>query len=163
MPDLLSSLPGGIPGLFRNRSPVLIDFWRADSHDIDAEVEYDPEIDGRPEDYQCKGTIFDVEGETLHVAWLGSGSKEGGTDEIHYDWMVLDLTDPTGRVHAAWWCAAHVGLQRWQFWETGHPKIIDTWSAAEDDILVLAQRGMDMTPEQIDILARLVLRLAGRA
>lgn len=60
----------------------------------------------------------------------------------------LDLTDPTGRIHAAWWIRAAI---RWP--ETDQ----------DEELLTCAEKGADMTPEQIDTLARLVLRLAGRA
>lgn len=65
----------------------------------------------------------------------------------------LDFSDPTGRVHAAWWIRskstegsaiwASIGREDWHLTD-------------------LAERNAPMTPEQIDTLARLVLRLAGR-
>ena len=65
--------------------------------------------------------------------------------------LLLDLTDPTGRAHAAWWVGARIDLTVWPI-EPG----------SEDEARMLAQGGEDLTPTQIDTLARLVLRLAGR-
>jgi len=67
--------------------------------------------------------------------------------------LALDLNDPTGtgRAHAAWWCD-----ERWASGASRQDAIVD-------DVLVHARHGTDMTPEQVDTLARLVLRLAGRA
>ena len=65
--------------------------------------------------------------------------------------VALDLTDPTGRWQAAWWATHRPGQSGY----TG-------WSAAEWRARDCAIWGLDMSPEQIDTLARLVLRLAGR-
>lgn len=147
MAELLSSLPGDIPGLLRRGSPVLIDFWRSEGHDDFP----DEDSDERPEDYLCRGNVYEVEGDALFVAWSQSEAHEGGFDEIHRGWMALDLTDPTGRAHAAWWCDDR--------WAAG----ASTEDARMDDVLVHARHGADMTPTQIYLLARLVLRLAGRS
>ena len=69
-----------------------------------------------------------------HVQWFGYTLRS---------WSV-DLTDRTSRVHAAWWAFSV------------EPAI----SGPETDLLYKAEAGLDMTPEQIDTLARLVLRLA---
>ena len=65
--------------------------------------------------------------------------------------VALDLTDKYGRVDAAWWAYA-TRKQR--------PHL--TMSYGEDAICMTALLGDELTPEQIDTLARLVLRLAGR-
>ena len=66
--------------------------------------------------------------------------------------IALDLTDPTGRAHAAWWAM-------WESGNQGGP----VWSADEQQAFSRAIHDDAMTPTQIDTLARLVLRLAGRA
>lgn len=70
---------------------------------------------------------------------------EGGTVTVGY--VVLDLTDATGRWHAAMWATAH---------SNGRLTSDDMW------VIQLARQTSNMTPEQIDMLARLVLRLAER-
>jgi hypothetical protein len=64
--------------------------------------------------------------------------------------VALDLTDKTGRAHLAWWLVRE-GL------------VARSTSSDEDIAWVLAERGADMTPTQIDTLARLGLRLANRS
>jgi len=70
------------------------------------------------------------------------------------DWalrdLVLDLSDATGRAHLAWWLVRE-GL------------VVRSTRSDEDIAWVLAERGADMTPQQIDTLARLGLRLANRS
>lgn len=65
--------------------------------------------------------------------------------------VALDLTDPTGRVHAAWWASAQDQIHLSQ------QERVDLL-----DLVGFCRRGDPMTPTQIDTLARLVLRLAGR-
>ena len=67
------------------------------------------------------------------------------------DVVEADLTSKTGRVHAAWWC-------------NNRRTLVVSWPppTETDGVLLTALVGGDMTPEQIDTLARLVLRLAGR-
>ena len=66
--------------------------------------------------------------------------------------LALDLTDPTGRAHAARWVYHHPAVQGY----TGLTR-------EESAVMETALHFDPMTPTQIDILARLVLRLAGRA
>ena len=65
--------------------------------------------------------------------------------------LALDLTDPTGRAHAARWAYHHPAVQGY----TGltHDEHMAMETALHFD---------PMTPTQIDTLARLALRLAGR-
>jgi len=132
MSMLLTTLPGDIPGLLRRGSPVL---WR---------------------DEQTPWT----------VTWIGPWPDSDTTDDgaialiapaaepvigmavNAYADLVLDLSDPTGRAHAAAWAWKHPNMPANRFWD-GHA-------------VHIAQMFADMTPEQIDTLARLVLRLAGR-
>lgn len=67
--------------------------------------------------------------------------------------LLLDLTDPTGRAHAAWWLMPRI--------LTAPDLSADEWHEARQ-LCTRATDGRDMTPTQIDTLARLVLRLAGR-
>jgi hypothetical protein len=64
----------------------------------------------------------------------------------------LDLTDATGRAHAAWWI------------KDRQPILID-WPppSAADEACIRAITCADMTPAQIDTLTRLILRLTGRS
>jgi len=62
--------------------------------------------------------------------------------------VALRLNDRTGRAHAAWWAA---NTATWK----------DT-SMEEDAILDDAAWGEPMTPEQIEQLRALVMRLAGK-
>lgn len=65
------------------------------------------------------------------------------------DDLALDLTHKHGRADAAWWC-------RW--------KLATEPFTAEDLALIGdAEQGVVMSAAQIDALARLVLRLAGRS
>ena len=124
MSALLSTLPGGIPGLLRSGSLLRHNGRRAVAVQV-------------------------IEGFVL-VAHHATGADEeieieGGT--VPWDLVALDLTDPTGRAHAAWWCDGRFD----------GPPGNDVWMA-----LSLACAGIELTPEQIDAFARLVLRLAGR-
>ena len=130
MSALLNTLPGDIPGLLRDGAILRHNGRRAVAVQV-------------------------TDGFVL-VAQHASGADEeieveGGT--VPWDLIALDLTDPTGRAHAAWWL-----MDRWR----SGPRL-----PVEDRGLVLeacrfAEQGADMTSEQIDTFARLVLRLAGR-
>lgn len=74
-------------------------------------------------------------------------ATKGALDDDVLGAVALDLTDPTGRAHAAWWA-----LDR-----DGFGIGLDHGDLIED-----ATQGADMIPEEIDALAHLVLRLAGR-
>ncbi len=145
MSALLTTLPGDIPGLLLRGSPVVIDFWRAHCHNLEATG--DPDLDGRPEDFRCSGCITSVDDGVFFAAWLSSEGEDGGADDIHQDWMTLDLTDRTGRAHAAWWVRERFNPSR---------------SIQEQDVLCLAETGLDLNAFQIATLRSLVLRLAGR-
>ena len=89
-----------------------------------------------------------IEGFVL-VAHHASGTDEeteveGGT--VPWDLVALDLAALTSRFHAGCWANARR----------------DQISFIEQYLVDAARHGADMTPEQIDTLARLVLRLAGR-
>lgn len=131
---LLNTLPGDIPGLLRKWSPVLVTI-DSDQPSVRGVV-IDPTIEPDEPDLRC-------------LVW----NERNGRDNKAAMFVALDLTDATGRAHAAWWL-----MDRWR----AGPRL-----PVEDRGLVLeacrfAEQGADMTSEQIDTLARLVLRLAGR-
>lgn len=74
-----------------------------------------------------------------------------GTKDVES--VALDLTDKYGRVDAAWFIR-NLAERDGEVWLT---LTIADWS-----LIGVAEAGRNMTPEQIDTLARLVLRLAGR-
>ena len=86
-----------------------------------------------------------VVGEAKAFQWKEDNGPWQPSDVWH-----LDLTDPTGRAHAAWCCGSAV---------LGGFRISDDESTQLDR----ARYGEDMTPAEIDTLARLILRLAGRS
>lgn len=81
-------------------------------------------------------------------------NKDGDYPGLDLSEMSSDLTDPTARVHAAWWVRA-VSTESSAVWR----------SISGDDwyLVALAEQNAPMSAEQIDTLARLVLRLAGRS
>lgn len=123
-PKPLTTLPGDIPGLLRRGSPVL---------SFGAE----------------RATIHAIEGERYWCALTYSDPSISVPITVfrYPPDLALDLTDPTGRAHAAWWAR-----DRYEQRPPDH----------EWDLLNFARYGGDMTPKQIDLLAHLVLRLAGR-
>lgn len=127
MSELLTSIPGDIPGLLRRGSPVRV-------QTISMVVSALP-VDG------IGGWLAD---DGFRCSWPISVP------------VLLDLTDATGRAHAAWWAEASA---------MGHGSSLvrELDYQAHMEVVRLAERGLPMTPTQIDTLARLVLRLAGRS
>lgn len=123
MDELKNTLPGDIPELLRRGSPVL-----------------------RLPGDQPEWTVTDGVN-ALGLVWLGRPGTFRATSEAHVCKLALDLTDATGRWHAALWATAH---------SNGRLTSDDLW------VIQLARQTSNMTPEQIDELARLVLRLAER-
>lgn len=125
MSALLTTLPGDIPGLLRRGSPFTCD-------------------------------RLSERGEVREVLPTGAAivADRGRIAVYMLPDLALDLTDITGRWHAALW--ARVA-----------DRLTAPFSRSERDALYLlidfAVEGKGMAPEQIDTLARLVLRLAGRA
>lgn len=131
---LLTSLPGDIPGLLQRGSAV---FWR------DEATPWNVLYIWRVCDDDPLG------GENVLIAPCSTpamGLEDSGAA------CVLDLTDPTGRSHAARWAYHHPRTQ-------GYTGLTHDEHAAMETALHYDP----MTPEQIDTLARLVRRLAGRA
>ena len=121
MSALLTSLPARHPGLVQRCTPVEL--------------------------FGFKGIALgpvDDEGKLVVV-------YAGREDEVDARDVVVDLTDPTGRAHAARWAYHHPAVQGY----TGltHDEHMAMETALHFD---------PMTPTQIDTLARLALRLAGR-
>ena len=122
--SLLSSLPGDIPGLLRRCSPLV--------------------FVGLPDlgiERGTRGVLDAISGDGKRLC------VDAFPDLVGLHEVVLDLTDPTGRAHAAAWVLSQRAT---------------TSSIDEAEALRLALVWSDMTPAQIDTLARLVLRLAGR-
>ena len=138
MSALLTTLPGDIPGLLLKHSPVLM----ADVREADAEADAEPLSGGVHAcgDGYATAVFEDDEGDPVFAEFPSCG---GGLADL-----LLDLTDPTGRAHAAWWC-------RWRL--ATEPFTADDLALTED-----AEQGAVMSAAQIDTLVRLVLRLAGR-
>lgn len=84
-------------------------------------------------------------------------ATKGGLNHDALGAVELDLDDPTGRAHAAWWAeekAPGVSILT--------PPGDGFMSPREARICHRAVYSVPMTPIQIDHLARLVLRLSGR-
>lgn len=113
------TLPGSIPGLLRPRSPIL---YRG-----------------------MTGSISAIAAERVTFA-LDDSVGVPLTRDVED--LSLDLSDPTGRAHAAWWVLRHA------------PSGVLPDSEC---LLIAARAGDDMTPTQIETLRALVLRLAGVA
>lgn len=119
------TLPGDIEGLLRRGSPVII-------HTPKGPVKA---IMVRPCDHAEDG---------WEAVWEIGGLEDFGLRDMH-----LDLSDPTGRAHAAWWADAR--------------DVGEFTSKSERFALLDAQNGSDMGELHIAALRTLVLRLAGRA
>ena len=124
MNALLTTLPGDIPRLLRRGSPLL-----------DC---------GHP--CLCREVFHNRDGSVSSIRHDRAYHADGRVDSF-----ALDLTDPTGRVHAAAWAYHHPAIHGF----TG-------LSRDERAVMETALHFDPMTPEQIDLLARLVVRLAGR-
>lgn len=119
------TLPGDLPGLLRRGSPVVA-------------------LDG------VTGVVLGIgaNGE-VSVGWLDDWSMERGPlDKLG---LRLDLTDPTGCVHAAWWAVQALIRE--------HDGVI---GYDDDDAVKRALHGVPMTDADIATLRDLCLRLAGR-
>lgn len=137
MSALLTTLPGDIPGLIRRGSPVLYTEALIPGVALALIAEELGEFSDPPILSVALFGQHVIEDRCVDIVWR---------DRHH---LHLDLTDATGRVHAAWFCGSAV---------LGGFRISDDESTQLDR----ARYGEDMTPEEIDTLARLVLRLAGR-
>lgn len=99
---------------------------------------------------------------TLHCQdqygrWILAAGTDGdsGSARVEAPLLVLDLADATGRWHALLWLDNQpISLLR---------TAADVGPVMLGEVMDAARRGVPMTPERIDILARLCLRLAGRS
>lgn len=129
---MMGAPPGDIAGLLRWCSPVR-----------DAA---DPERTGV--------VVGTGSSDGLHVCWTWTMLTEAVAPAS----VVLDLTDATGRVHAAWWLLGHDSNQ----WRAVVRDIAETDDAyAWIDWFVFNDCD-EPTPEAVEILRRVVLAVAGR-
>lgn len=119
------TLPGTIPGLLRRGSPVVFGTHRGDVMSVETT------------DDGIEAGVVDENG----AAWWFGPTGPVITDDLH-----LDLTDPTGRAHAAWWA---FGRRGWRNVAMNLFTLID------------ARRGCDMPDADIARLRDLCLALAG--
>lgn len=141
MSDLLDRVPATIPGLVQPGVAVY------SSRDL---------LTGRLVEGEAGGLLVwcPTEGDgNVHAFDVG-------------DWDSVDLNDRASRVRAVWWCERHL---RFAYVKTQRLRAAQTECAIADAlqdlrridyVMDLARGGEDMTPKQIDTLARLVLRLA---
>ena len=127
MSALLNTIPGDIPGLLREWSPVLVTI-DSDKPPVRGVV-IDPIVEPDEPDLRC-------------LVW----NERNGRDNKAAMFVCLDLDDETARWQAARWCN-----DRREYVTFIEQFTVDA-----------AIQGRHMTPIQIDTLARLVLRLAGR-
>lgn len=125
-------LPGDIPGLLRRGSPV-----QFRDEDTPWTVAW---VDG---DRACATPL-----DTVPLGMWGSLSD-----------FSLDLSDPTGCVHAAWWLSGKMINGTGPIARTLG---IDTWEDI-DRLLLLAKSGVSLSAYQTKILHRVVCYVAGRA
>lgn len=141
MSALLTTLPGDIPGLIRRGSPVLYTEALIPGVALALIAEELGEFSDPPILSVALFGQHVIEDRCVDIVWR---------DRHH---LRLDLTDATGRVHAARWALDNDGRSFIRVWCS---------EAVADEALSAALLMEPMTPEQIDALARLVLRLAGR-
>lgn len=86
--------------------------------------------------------VVAIEGDQYTIQ---SRESAGMPVPVRAEFLALDLTDPTGRWHAGRWASTRPDGDA---------------TEESDNVLDGADWGEDMTPEQIETLAALVLRLA---
>lgn len=143
MTDL--TLPGDIPGLLRRGSPVVAFGLRC--------VVLGPDEPGRwgPWLVASNGDWPDTMGYPAQAVAIRSCRESE---------LALDLTDPTGRAHAAWWALPRF-IKRAQRQNLLEREVLGVHRERHALLLDLAM-GRDATHDQIATLRALVLRLAGR-
>lgn len=138
MMALLTSVPGDIFTTLPRGTPITVHGAAAVNHGPDdrPEGERHGEWFASPAD----GWPDDM-GE-----WIPDGVRSVKAADLS-----VDLDEPVGRAVVAWWAFAL--RKRYPHLKIGH---------GEEAVAMTAILNDAMTPEQIDTLARLVLRLAGR-
>jgi len=119
------TLPGDVPGLLRRGSPV---FWTT------------------------------PRGQILSLGCSGSPRNDGMVGVAGFmrrvEDLALDLTDPTGRIHALWWWDQYSVAKRTAFLDAAGVSV-ERWQYIEG----LVCNGHDLTPDDLDTFTR-VLRAA---
>lgn len=140
MSTLLSRLPGDLFTTFLRGTPIF-------AHGTNAVIQGP---DARPEG-ERHGEWFASPADSWQDdlgEWIPDGVRSVKTSEIE-----VDLEAEIGRSVAAWWALVE-------------DRRISPFGRSDRDALLglceVAQAGREMTPEQIDTLVRLCLRLAGR-
>ncbi len=99
----MTTLPGTIPGLLRRCSPV-----------VHVTLTRVPVPNGKP--VPCRGTWHPCgpKGDEGLVCWDRSfGSKPRVEFPVYAGLLRLDLDDPTGQAHAAWWVRDNFESPEW--------------------------------------------------
>lgn len=144
------TLPCSIPGLLRRTSPVVA------SRTTHTNVP--------------KGTrgvaLVTIRRKVWQVGWDAAGNQAPWSSPAQVSCLALDLSDPTGRWHAAIWAEAHPQYYKARVEGVNSSKTGDIAAALHDlgslnEAVYLAYVGGDMTLAQIAPLRDLVLRLAG--
>ena len=99
MSDL--TLPGSIPGLLRRCSPIVVHGAGLLDSAGRQLAAFRSQVVGVKQYAPGNGTVSLVVPRS--VDWPRE-DEDGDHDCCHWDWAALDLTDATGRAHAAWWC-----------------------------------------------------------
>jgi len=119
------TLPGDVPGLLRRGSPV---FWTT------------------------------PRGQILSLGCSGSPRNDGMVGVAGFmrrvEDLALDLTDPTGRIHALWWWVPQPNSARDASFESAGVSV-GRWSR----VCLSVYGGVDLTPDDLDTFTR-VLRAA---
>lgn len=125
------TLPGDLPGLLQRGSPVV---WLG--YDVGWTV----------------AAVDDVEA-LVTRAYDSDGDRETRADWEALTYLALDLSDPTGRAHAAWWWREHVPRDEYDL------------PVCDFDVAQAVRKacsGVDCPPDRIDTLRRACLAVAGR-
>lgn len=126
---MIMTLPGDIPGLLRRGSIVF--YCESAPATVLVMREIRPDVMG------------------ASIALDGQNVLPDRCVDAEFRHLALDLTDPTGRWHAALWARA--------------ARNDEPWSLPENDAVDLALLGVPLKPYEITLLRNVVLRLAGRA
>lgn len=141
MPDLLTSVPAQ-PGMLTRGAPILTTVTR---DEWPAGVAAYPGV-GLP------GLVHAIGMTTgIPVCGVKLDDRPGGLLQMRQSWVSLDLTEPLGRaVGWAWLDRVEIPIRA-----LGRPE-----GLSHDDVRDLLRRAgcwLDMTPEQVDRFARLIL------
>jgi hypothetical protein len=130
------ALPGLIPGLLRRCSPVVT------TEELDSGIS---QLDVLPAG--CRGVILWLDSECAEVALCDARGEPWGLMRVELSALSLDLADPAGRAHAAWWVMPRTrGC---------------TMRLSDISIITRAAYGDLMSDAEIDDLRRVCLHVAG--